>query len=272
MLSISKLFENTKATASKKGWDKIFVLIDVHETIMKSDYTNDSTVFHYYPDAIECLQLMSVNPFYNLILWTSTSDDRATEYTTAFQKEGHVVFDQFNENKEVGNTDYADFSKKPYFNIIIDDKAGFDATIDWTELRKYLEEESLKATNQELEDEVDYVHLSLVLQGKLVPRETIAYIIEKLKEKKSETKAIKPKITVKPLLQLKIHEQYRGSGRDYIDKTGKVYGWPTGYSHPLDISITKWNELRFTREYIGAKEAKFAENRVYRYQIVTEFD
>lgn len=271
MLSISKLFENTKATASKKGWDKVFVLIDVHETIMKSDYTNDSTIFQYYPDAIECLQLMSVNPFYNLILWTSTSDDRANEYKNAFQKEGHIVFDQFNENKEVANTDYADFSKKPYFNIIIDDKAGFDATTDWTELKNHLESEMDNEAKQQEEDAVDYVHLALTLQGKLVPRDTIAYIIAKLKEQEVN-KVVKPKITVKPLLQLKVHTQYRGSGRDYIDKKGKIYGWPTGYSNPLNISITEWSNLRFTREYLGATEAKFVDNRLYRYQIVTEFD
>ena len=44
--------------------------------------------------------------------------------------ESYMVFDYFNENPEVKNTATGDFSMKIYFNVMIDDKAGFEKS-DW---------------------------------------------------------------------------------------------------------------------------------------------
>ena len=45
-----------------------------------------------------------------------------------------------NENPECGNTSYADFTRKPYFNIMIDDKAFFQPRTDWVLTEIALEE------------------------------------------------------------------------------------------------------------------------------------
>lgn len=42
-----------------------------------------------------------------------------------------------NENLEVKNTTYGFYEHKPYFNLLFEDKAGFDAEIDWFILYKY---------------------------------------------------------------------------------------------------------------------------------------
>jgi hypothetical protein len=39
-----------------------------------------------------------------------------------------------NENPLEKDTEYASFVKKPYFSIVLDDKAGFDPNHDWNEL------------------------------------------------------------------------------------------------------------------------------------------
>jgi hypothetical protein len=46
-------------------------------------------------------------------------------------KDNWINIDYINSNPDVVNTEYGDFSRKPYFNIIIDDKAGFEPETDW---------------------------------------------------------------------------------------------------------------------------------------------
>ena len=138
MLTITELFAKTRKIADAKKWDKVFIMVDVHETILESDYVNDSENFTYYDKSIEALKRLSDNPFYELILWTSCDDDRAFQYLNEFEKFG-IEFSYFNSNPEVQNTTYARFESKFYFNIILDDKAGFDALSDWQEIIEYLD-------------------------------------------------------------------------------------------------------------------------------------
>ena len=45
-----------------------------------------------------------------------------------------IHFDYINENPEVGNSSFQDFSVKLYFNVGIDDKFGFDPGTDWVKV------------------------------------------------------------------------------------------------------------------------------------------
>ena len=38
----------------------------------------------------------------------------------------------------IKDTDFQDFSEKPYFNILLEDKAGFDPNKDWELILEYL--------------------------------------------------------------------------------------------------------------------------------------
>lgn len=138
MLSISQTFGRAFDTMKKRNWEKIFVLVDIHDTIIKSDYCIDIQNPQFYPNALEVLEMLTFRKDVSLILWSSCTTEKLKEYQIEFIKHGHVIFDHFNYNPEVQSTEYACFADKPYFNVIIDDKAGFDAENDWTELLDYL--------------------------------------------------------------------------------------------------------------------------------------
>lgn len=62
-------------------------------------------------------------------------DKPSPEYNTFEQ----YSLDDHNENPECGNTDYADFTTKPYFNILLDDKAGMEMNSDWSLVKSELQ-------------------------------------------------------------------------------------------------------------------------------------
>lgn len=138
MLGIEDLLSKAFKQKQERKWDTIYVLVDIHDTIIKSDYRNEQRVVEYYPNAIAALKKLSDREDVYLILWSSCKTRVLLEYANIFAQHG-IKFNDFNENSDVENTDYAFFDKKPYFNIIIDDKAGFEAEKDWTEILNYLQ-------------------------------------------------------------------------------------------------------------------------------------
>ncbi len=121
-------FEKKKA----KNWDKIFVLVDIHDTILRACYENEET-YDYFPQAREALQMLSDRPDVCLILWSGCYPDKLEAYLRRFEADA-IHFDYANENPEVGNTPMACFDAKLYFNVGIDDKFGFDPATDWAEV------------------------------------------------------------------------------------------------------------------------------------------
>jgi hypothetical protein len=80
-----------------------------------------------YPCAKEVLDVLYDSQLHRTILWTSSHHDAVTNVTNTFG----LKFHYFNENPECSNTEMCDFGRKFYFNILIDDKAGFDGNYDW---------------------------------------------------------------------------------------------------------------------------------------------
>ena len=133
---IVKQFIKSFEVAKKKNWDKIYVGVDIHDTIMMSTYTIEMSSVHY-PYAKEVLQLLSEDKGICLILWTSTLPHLNAEYVKKF-KDDNIHFDYVNENPEVANSDFADFVTKLYFNVGLDDKFGFIPEVDLVEIHEYL--------------------------------------------------------------------------------------------------------------------------------------
>ena len=111
---------------------KMYVAVDVHETILKPTHSTDMSQ-DFYDHAIESLQLMSQHPDIVLILWTSSLEELSHQYLEYFEDHG-IKFKFLNGNPEIPSPEYADFSKKFFVNVIIDDKAGFNANTDWEPL------------------------------------------------------------------------------------------------------------------------------------------
>ena len=123
----------------KRHWDKTYWFVDIHNTIVKANYEYGNIPKDFYPMAKETLQLISKLPDVCLIMYTCSHPNEIEEYLKFF-KENDINFEYVNENPEV-KTDingYGNYDKKPYFNVLFDDKCGFDPDMDWVEVYELL--------------------------------------------------------------------------------------------------------------------------------------
>jgi hypothetical protein len=125
--------QNTFQLKKDRGWDYIYVAIDLHGTLIKPYH---STI-EFYPGAIEVMKWFNSRPEFRTILWTSSYPAEISRTEIAFRSMG-VRFDYINENPKQPSSDRADFSKKFYFMILLDDKAGFEGETDWTLIKQEL--------------------------------------------------------------------------------------------------------------------------------------
>lgn len=134
--AICDAFENAFENSKNRGWDYFYVFIDLHQTVLYPDY-DKKFVSDFYPHAIQALQTMSNRPDMKLIIYTCSHPEEIEEYKTLFEING-IEISYVNENPEVVGTNYGDFTKKPYMNVLLEDKAGFDAEEDWRKIIKML--------------------------------------------------------------------------------------------------------------------------------------
>lgn len=122
--------ERAFQTMKDRNWDTLWWMIDVHDTIFKGKYATDQD-FEFYSGCLEVLKWISDQPNQEIILWTSSFKNDAQRVIDYFKENHNIVINYFNENPECPNTELADFATKPYFNILLDDKGGFEAETDW---------------------------------------------------------------------------------------------------------------------------------------------
>jgi len=134
-MDIVGAFEKAFLDKEKNNWDKIYVLVDVHDTIMQGTHKEDD--YLWYPQALEVLKEMSDMDDICLILWTGSHKETIDTIITKLKVQG-ICFDYINENPEVGDTNFYCSSVKLYFNVGIDDRFGFDVERDWNAIKQYL--------------------------------------------------------------------------------------------------------------------------------------
>ena len=137
-MSIEKSFDAAFRRMKERNWEKIYVLVDIHDTIFEACYHDEET-HKWFPYAKDALEIMSYSEQISLILWTSSYENAINEYLEFF-KANNIKFDMINANTETKNTSLSCFDNKTYFNVGIDDKFGFDAETDWEILYHYLVE------------------------------------------------------------------------------------------------------------------------------------
>lgn len=126
IFNIERAFSDKK----KKNWSKLFWCIDVHDVILEGKYNLMNEGASFMPNALKVLKNLSGRGDMVLILWTSSHDAPIKEVQDSLKTNG-VKFDYVNENPECPGTALCDFSKKFYFNVLLDDKAGFVGETDW---------------------------------------------------------------------------------------------------------------------------------------------
>jgi len=122
--------------SKERKWEFFYVAIDLHKTVLYPDY-DKKFVNNFYKHASEVLQIMSGRPDMKLIMYTCSHPEEIEQYLTFFKEHG-ITFLYVNKNPDVTDTLYGDFSGKPYMNVLLEDKAGFDPNEDWAKLKKTL--------------------------------------------------------------------------------------------------------------------------------------
>ena len=121
----------------ERGWDTLYVLVDVHGTIIPGSWHIKNNFEFISKDCKEVLQWMSIRKDFRIIIWTSSKDDEIIDIIQWLAAQG-ILIDYHNGNPEVRNGELACYDHKPYFNILIDDKAGFEPEKDWAEIKNEL--------------------------------------------------------------------------------------------------------------------------------------
>ncbi len=124
-----------------KRWEKTYWAIDLHETVIKPNWKVNDIPTSFYPMARETLQLISARQDIVTIMYTCSHPHEIRQYQELFAAH-NIHFDYINENPEVANSGFGYYDKKPYFNVLLEDKAGFDAYEDWQQIFDYLQQQA----------------------------------------------------------------------------------------------------------------------------------
>ena len=75
-----------------------------------------------------------------MIMFTCSHPHEIEQYVKLFEA-NDINFHYINENPEVVTSidGYGCFDKKPYMNVLLEDKAGFDPDEEWEEIRLHIE-------------------------------------------------------------------------------------------------------------------------------------
>ncbi len=138
---ISKAINRAYRQADIRGYATIYWAIDLHGTCLRSNYEQGGYEF-INDDARKALRKISDRPESKIILWSGCYPAEQADIIKFFT-EHEIVVDFFNENPLEANTKFGDFSKKFYFSILLDDKAGFDPDCDWRNVMEALHWEDL---------------------------------------------------------------------------------------------------------------------------------
>lgn len=134
-MSIIRAIEKTFINAKKRNWDQIYFYFDIHETILYPDYNNVDAL-KFYEHAKEVLQYLSTRNDITIALYTCSYPKEIERYIQFFN-EHKINFKFVNDNPDAKNTLYGFYEDKPYFNVLFEDKAGFDAENDWLLVKQY---------------------------------------------------------------------------------------------------------------------------------------
>lgn len=130
---IDKMFTH----AMNKKWYETYWAFDLHGVVIKPNFKRGETNFEYYPYAKECLQLITKRDDIIMFTFTSSYPEELEVYKKRFIADD-IIFNYFNENPEISESSgaFGYYAKKPYYNVLFDDKATFFPETDWESVYK----------------------------------------------------------------------------------------------------------------------------------------
>lgn len=130
---ITRAIKNCFENAKRKGWDKTYWAFDIHGTMLKPTFKTGVVSTEFYPYALEVMQILSRQKDIVRILYTCSYPEEIVQYLKYFEA-NEVNFQYVNENPDVCTGAYGHYDRKFYFNVVFEDKAGFDPEVDWKEV------------------------------------------------------------------------------------------------------------------------------------------
>ena len=138
---VEQLFNNAYSLIKERGYDQIIIALDVHGTVFKPNYSTE-LVMEFHDNAKRALQKLSKRKDVVMYLYTCSYDKYSEEYANELLSQGITVYMTPKSAMDalgIKNTEFQCFDHKPYFNIILDDKAGFSPEADWIKIAQYYE-------------------------------------------------------------------------------------------------------------------------------------
>jgi len=134
--AISNAINRAYNVMEERNWDIIYWAIDLHGVCLRSSYERGNYEW-INGKVLKGLKAIVSKKESKIILWSSAHSEEQQAIIEFFETQG-IPIHAFNENPEILNTNTGDFSKKFYFSVLLDDKAGFDPDIHWDEVINYL--------------------------------------------------------------------------------------------------------------------------------------
>lgn len=122
----------------RKNWAHTYWAFDLHGTVIKSNYEAGNIPTEFYPYAKEVLQMLTNREDIVAYIYTCSHPHEQEQYLDLFKENG-IRFKWVNKNMDVvtDNQGYGYYEDKPYFNVLFEDKAGFNPNTDWEIVRDY---------------------------------------------------------------------------------------------------------------------------------------
>jgi hypothetical protein len=136
---ITRAIQAAYKAARERKWTKTYWAIDIHGTMIIPNFKKGDIPKEFYPHVVDTLRLLSQRRDVVLILFTCSHPHELVEYGEYFRSL-NIHFNYVNTNPEVSTADYGCFDSKIYFNVLIEDKAGFDPEQDWVKIRQLMME------------------------------------------------------------------------------------------------------------------------------------
>lgn len=136
---ITKAMQKAFDLAKERSWEKTYQAFDIHETIIIPNYKYGDIPTEFYLFAKEVMQTISNREDICLIMYTYSHPNEIKEYLKLFEENG-IKFEYINRNPEVQSEGYGYYEDKLYFNVLFEDKTGFDVNNDWINVKNKLAE------------------------------------------------------------------------------------------------------------------------------------
>ena len=125
--------------AQRLQWYETYWIFDLHGTLIKPSHNHDLSQIEWYSYAKECLQILSKRDDIKLILWTSSYPHELVHFLNEF-KSSDIRFSYINKNPEINSKHFGWYEEKFYFDLMFEDKAGFNPE-EFKEILDFLKSE-----------------------------------------------------------------------------------------------------------------------------------